>query len=316
MLTLPVIDVLKSAYPGAAIDLLVQSRVYELVHDFPGLNKVHQMDEVTTGKVRKLCRIEKYDFGIAVYPTFEVALGMLLGGVKHRLGTGYRWYSFLFNLPHFQHRKDAIKHESIYNVDLLSELNIIYQKELSVSLEVTDEQYISATGKLKAKGFDDAQRFIVVHIPSLGSAKVWSNGNFLKLLNHILGNVNNYYQVVLTGTMDDEPKVKRILEKLPPNNRVIGVFDLNLKELAAILSKATLFLGNSTGPIHIAAAVGTFVVGLYSPVKVESPVRWGPLTEKKKIFVPDEDDSSRDVMNDIEPNEVYNFINKYMELNK
>jgi len=55
---------------------------------------------------------------------------------------------------------------------------------------------------------------------------------------------------------------------------------------------------------------------LYSPVKVESPVRWGPLTEKKKIFVPDEDDSSRDVMNDIEPGEVYNFVNNYMELNK
>ena len=89
-----------------------------------------------------------------------------------------------------------------------------------------------------------------------------------------------------------------------------------MKELAALLSKAKLFLGNSTGPIHIAAAVGTFVVGLYSPVKVESPLRWGPLTDKKKIFVPDEDDNSRDVMNDIEPIEVYNFINNYMELNK
>ena len=58
------------------------------------------------------------------------------------------------------------------------------------------------------------------------------------------------------------------------------------------------------------------MVGLYSPVKVESPLRWGPLTDKKKIFVPDEDDNSRDVMNDIEPIEVYNFINNYMELNK
>jgi heptosyltransferase-3 len=311
-----VVDALKSAYPEAAIDLLVQSRVYELVHDFPGLNKVHQMDEVTTGKVRKLCKSEKYDLGIAVYPTFEVALGMFLGGIKHRLGTGYRWYSFLFNLPHYQHRKDAIKHESIYNVDLLSELNIVYQKKLYVSLEVKNEHHIGAIGKLKALGFDDAQRYIVIHIPSLGSAKVWSNGNFLELLKLILSNVNNCYQVVLTGTIDDEPKVKRIIEKLPPNNRVIGVFDLNLKELAAILSKATLFVGNSTGPIHVAAAVGTFVVGLYSPVKVESPVRWGPLTEKKKIFVPDEDDSSRDVMNDIEPIEVYNFINNYMEINK
>jgi len=62
----------------------------------------------------------------------------------------------------------------------------------------------------------------------------------------------------------------------------------------------------------IAAAVETFVIGLYSPVKVESPVRWGPLTDKKKIFVPEKDDDSRDVMDDIEPEEVFSFIKNYM----
>ena len=313
---MPIVDALRSSFPGASIDLLVQSRVYELVYDFPGLNKVHKMDVVTTKQVRRLCRAEKYDLGIAVYPSLEVALGMFLGGVKFRLGTGYRWYSFLFNLPHYQHRKDALKHESAYNLDLVSGLNFKYRKELGLSLKVDIEHLESAYSKLKPLGFDENERFIIIHIPSLGSAKVWSDHNFLELLKLILGNVNNCYQVLLTGTTGDEAKVKRIAEQLPVNNRVIGAFDLNLKELAAVLSKSALFLGNSTGPIHIAAAVGTFVVGLYSPVKVESPVRWGPLTDKKKIFVPKEDDSTRDVMNDIEPTEVFNFINNYMQSNK
>lgn len=316
MLTLPVIDALRERFFEATIDLLVQSRVYELVCDYPGLNKVHKMDEVTSSGVKALCKAEKYDLGIAVYPNFQIALGMFLGGVKYRLGTGYRWYSFLFNLPHYQHRKEAIKHESSYNVDLLQAINFNYERELTVKLEVKNEHLDSAIGKLNAKGFDIAQSFIVIHIPSLGSAKVWSDFNFLQLLRNILDNVNNCYQVVLTGTTSDEAQVKRIVEQLPENNRIFCVFNMNLSELAALISRASLFLGNSTGPIHIAAAVGTFVVGLYSPVRVESPLRWGPLTAKKKIFVPDEDDNSRDVMNDIEPNEVYNFINKYMELNK
>ncbi len=85
--------------------------------------------------------------------------------------------------------------------------------------------------------------------------------------------------------------------------------------MAALISKAVLFIGNSTGPIHIAAAVDTYVVGLYSPVRVESPVRWGPLTDKKKIFVPQADNFTRDVMNDIDPKDVYNFINNYIEKN-
>lgn len=310
------VDALKNIYPEAKIDFLVQQRVYELIYDYPGLNKVHAIDEVTACKVKAICRENRYDLAIAVYPTFEVALGLFLGRVKYRIGTGYRWYSFLFNLPHYQHRKEALKHESTYNLDLLCELNIVYDKELEVKLQVKNEHVESAIGKLKVFGFNENERFIVIHIPSLGSAKVWSNSNFKQLLEVILANVNNCYQVVLTGTEEDEEQVKRITAQLPANSRIFEVFSLNLKELTALLSKSKLFLGNSTGPIHIAAAVGTFVVGLYSPVKVESPLRWGPLTDKKNIFVPDEDDNSRDVMNDIEPNEVYNFINNYMELNK
>ena len=310
------VDALKSRYSDAKIDMLVQQRVYELIYDYPGLNKVHAIEKVTAGKVKAVCKSNEYDLAIAVYPTFEVALGFYLGGVKYRLGTGYRWYSFLFNMPHYRHRKDAIKHESTYNLDLLNELNIVHNKKLETVLQVNDEHVVSAMGKLRVLGFNESERFIVIHIPSLGSAKVWCDSNFKHLLETILANVKNCFQVVLTGTTDEEEQVKRITAQLPENNRIFEVFDLNLKELAALFSKAKLFLGNSTGPIHIAAAVGTFVVGLYSPVKAESPLRWGPLTDKRKIFVPDEDDNSRDVMNDIEPIEVYNFINNYMELNK
>ena len=74
-----------------------------------------------------------------------------------------------------------------------------------------------------------------------------------------------------------------------------------------------MFISNSTGPIHIAAAVGTYVVGLYSPVKVESAVRWGPLTDNKKIFQPESDKKDIDVMNEISPQQVFDFINSYMK---
>jgi ADP-heptose:LPS heptosyltransferase len=65
------------------------------------------------------------------------------------------------------------------------------------------------------------------------------------------------------------------------------VSTLNLKIFAAFIQTAKLFVANSTGPLHMAAAVGTPVIGFYPPVRVMSPKRWGPLTEKKIIFVPD-----------------------------
>lgn len=313
LLTLPMAEALRGQYPEAGIDLLVNKRVYELVCDYPNINKVHSIEKVTTKAVYDICREGRYDLAVIVYPTFEAAYGVYKAGVKYRLGTAYRWYSFLFNLKHRQHRNDSIKHESIYNLDLLQELNIVADKNLATQLEVKVDDVERAAVKLKPVGFDITKPFVVIHVPSLGSAKVWSDENFRKLLELILADVNNFYNVLLTGTESDIPQVKGIVDKLPQNSRIFCIFSLNLKELAAVISKAALFLGNSTGPIHIAAAVNTFVVGLYSPVRVESAVRWGPLTDKKKIFQPEKDTNDADVMDEISPLDVYNFVGNFMK---
>lgn len=316
ILTLPVTDVLRETFPKAVIDMLVQSRVHGLIEDYHAIDNVIKIDEVTVSGISKLCREGNYDLAIAVYPEFSLALGLKLGGVKHRLGTGYRWYSFLFNLKHYQHRKEALKHESRYNLDLLEVLNIFYNKELKPNIKVSDEYMFKAIEKITkanpGKILNASDTYIVIHIPTLGSAKVWRNENFSFLINLLLQN-NADYKIIFTGTEEEIQQILQVIDNYIENNMILIALNLTLKELAALLNRAKLFLGNSTGPVHIAAAVGTFVVGLYSPVKVESPVRWGPLTENKKIFVPPKDDDSRDVMNDIKPEEVHNFIINYME---
>jgi ADP-heptose:LPS heptosyltransferase len=307
------VDALKDRYPDSRIDMLVNQRVYELVCDYPNINKVHSIEKVTTGAVFAISSSGKYDLAIIVYPVFGAAYGIFKAGIKYRLGTAYRWYSFLFNIRHHQHRKDSIKHESIYNLDLLRELNVFIDKKIVPKLNVTEESLQSAKDKLNRIGIDPEKPYVVIHIPSLGSARVWSDNSFLELLKLIAGDVNNCYQVLLTGTESDSTQVKGILEKLPENSVIYSIFNLNLKELAAVIKGSALFLGNSTGPIHIAAAVGTFVVGLYSPVKTESVTRWGPLTERKKIFTPLIDNGSVDVMDEIHPVDVFEFINNFMK---
>ena len=61
---------------------------------------------------------------IIVYPTFQTALIIFLSRIKNRIGTGYRWYSFLFNSKIYEHRKYAEKHELEYNVNLLKAFGI------------------------------------------------------------------------------------------------------------------------------------------------------------------------------------------------
>jgi len=312
ILTLPMADALRHNFPDAKIDFLVNTRTQELVIDYPNINKVHAIEKDTIKDIKRILDENKYDLGIVVHPSYVIARALYKSKVKYRLGTAYRWYSFLFNLKHRQHRKDSIKHELEYNLDLLNELNCKPLKDLSPHIEVKKEAIDSLNNKLQLKGIDLTRDYVVIHIPTLSSAKVWSDGNFVKLVDLILSDKALNFDIILTGTKDNAAQVNNIMSKAGKNDRVFSVFDLNLRELAALLKKAKLFIGNSSGPIHIAAAVETFVIGLYSPVKVESPTRWGPYTERKKIFVPAGDDNSRDVMDDIKPNEVFEFVKTFM----
>jgi len=300
------IDALFACFPKAKIDFLVNKRVAELVFDYPNINKVHTIEKES--EIGIICKENNYDLAIIVSPKFEIAWQVYKAGIKYRLGTSKRWYSFLFNLRSAQHRKYALKNEMEYNLDLLKEINCINKKELSFTIKVKDEYIDGAKSKLKVMGID--KEFIVIHIPTKGSAKIWSDENFGKLIDILSGKI----PIVLTGTADEKPQITSVLNHLNTTQNVFPVLDLSLNELAALLKISKLFIGNSSGPIHIAAAVGAFVVGLYSPVKVESPARWGPVTDKKMIFVPEKDDNSRDVMDDIDPQKVADFVTGYIKM--
>ena len=56
---------------------------------------------------------------------------------------------------------------------------------------------------------------------------------------------------------------------------------LAIRELAALMQQADVFLGNDTGPMHLAAAVGTRVVALFGGA---SPIQWGPLGEGHTVL--------------------------------
>lgn len=298
ILTLPVIDILKQRYPDASIDFLVNRRVYDLVSDYPNINKVHPIEKERLEDIRNICLSGDYELAVVVRPKFSTAMALVLAGVKYRLGTAYRWYSFLFNLRHYQHRKYSVKHELEYNVDLLRGIGIEVHEYPSPHLRIDESAAQRVKRKLQTRGIDPESNFIIVHPTSLGSALGWKKQSFGRLIELL----RKDFDVVVTGL--DEPD-----------------FEYGLRELVALISMGKMFVSNSTGPVHIAAAVGTFAVGIYSPRRAESPVRWGPYTEKKKLFVPGQPPSdppllkgnSKDVMDSIKPEEVFAFIKNYME---
>jgi ADP-heptose:LPS heptosyltransferase len=201
-----------------------------------------------------------------------------------RIGTGYRYYSFLFNRRVYTHRKTAERHEVEYNLDLLAPLGCPAPpvKPLDVPLDIPPEIRERVSGILRDEGVTG--RFVVIHPGSGGSAREWPLEHFGLLACRFIDLSN--LAVVVTGTGSESARADQVTRAT--SGRCVNLAGrLSVKELAALLQKASLLVANSTGPLHVGVAVGTPVVGLYPQIPVMGPRRWGPYTGNARVLVPE-----------------------------
>lgn len=119
------------------------------------------------------------------------------------------------------------------------------------------------------------QGFVVLHMFSAGHAREWPVGHWISLADTLIA---SGWSVVLTGSPKESMRLKDVwpLAARPP-----GVFDafgrLDLAELSGLLSLAVAVVAASTGPLHLAAALGVPSIGLFVPRKGIDASRWAPL---------------------------------------
>ena len=287
VLTLPMVPALHAKFHGRRISMLLRSYTQELVDGFAGLDSILTYDHGNKPKAffTLLSELRKcrFDLVFVVHPTFRLALVMLLAGIQIRVGTGYRWYSFLFNRKVFEHRKTAEKHEAEYNLSLLQAVGCDIRSIPSIALAVSAAAKNAAAQEIKRLGIAASEKLVILHPGSGGSAREWSAQNFGDLARALK---NDGCSVVVTGSSLEELLVEEVVSRAS-GSVTASAGRLSLKELAAFIGSARLFVSNSTGPLHIAAAVGTPVIAFYPPIRECSPCRWGPLTEKKLVFTAD-----------------------------
>ena len=101
VLTLPLLPVLRRRYPTAHIAMLLRRYTGEIVKGNPYANELLWYDDdnglVPFRKMSHVLRKENFDAVIVVYPTLRLAFLMFWSRIPVRIGTGYRYYSFLFN---------------------------------------------------------------------------------------------------------------------------------------------------------------------------------------------------------------------------
>lgn len=295
VLTLPLASALKSEYPNAEICMVARRYVGPLVENCPAVDRAIYIDDF--GSIAEIFRKEKFSAVFFPRPRLGECAAAFFARAPLRVGTAYRYYSFFFNHRVRDHRKNAEHHEAEYNARLLES---VVSKSYDVALTppfVEPEALSAAIRMLESHGIPPETEFIIIHPGSGGSARDLPAKSFREAAELI--SRRSAVRIVVTGSESESEQCNEVASAGSFCCNLCG--ELSLPELISLTSIARLLVANSTGILHIAAALGVPVVGLYPNSPHLSARRWGPFTPKKIILTPPSTGEDIDDVSQISP---------------
>jgi len=306
ILTLPMAKMLRQHFPDAKLVLLVAKKSQDLFLNNSLVDEIIVLDHSVNflskffylfKQIKKLDLSHYFYVGGSHIPSF---VGFLLG-IKFRGGLLHKWQSFLFlNKGVRQARSMVVMHESEYNLNLLSPLGLNYlaadkKRWTENLLNLNEEECLNIKTKfdkdLESKGIDGARKFIFIHPGMVGHTLNWSSRNYGRFIVRMEKEFPGQFNFVVSFTPVDIPYLEGLRDHLSKaehkdHYKNIYFFDGSkngLRYSMGVIKAATVFIGPSTGPTHLANDLGVKSVGIYSPIKVQSASRWGPINRDKKM---------------------------------
>jgi ADP-heptose:LPS heptosyltransferase len=240
---LPVFYNIYNQYPNARITLLCKPFNAIFFKNLDYINCVHSLNEVL--------QKDYYDLILDLRGNKKTLQYAFTHRPKYRLDRG----SIRLKNKFFGGQKNEID----TNLEVISPIiNGELKNSNTICLSTVETNKINTFIELEG-----LNQFAIIHIGARDKARRWPINRFQEIIEYI----NNQYSIscMLVGGQDDNELNDKCLQGVQnKNNRnVVGSF--NLIEFAALCSKATLFIGNESGPLHIAAAQNTPNIALFGP---------------------------------------------------
>jgi len=285
ILTLPVAGVVKEKFPDSEIIFLAKNYTRDIVEaschvdQFIGWDEIQKLDPAE--QVKKFIEINA-DTIVHVFPVPEIAHLANKAGIPARIGTTGRLYHyFTCNKLVPISRKRSQLHEAQLNLKLLKPI----LENADFELDGIAGYYGFSSTFILPENFQNQisrDKFnLILHPKSKGSAREWGPENFGNLIEIL---PKDRFRIFITGTKDEGKSVKQdILDKYPEVVDMTG--KLTLKELIGFINETDGLIAASTGPLHIAAALGKVALGIYPPIRPMHPGRWAPLGPRAGYIV-------------------------------
>lgn len=280
-LMLSPLKILSEKYPDSQISVFVTSLSNGILRDQSFIHQIFNYDifgadRGLSGFLKILLNIRKQNFDCVI--DFEhhfnlTAIISYLSGARIRIGFHHNnirgaLFTHKVFLKSNQHMLESF-------FELLRPLNIENQSTSKLQkIEYSEKDKKVVNNWLREKNISPDDLLIGIH-PGSGiraMSRRWDLHKFHQLILKITARYNA--KVIVTGSSSEIALLDEIIGLVGNNTTFHCGGEFNLKQLAALINKCSLFITNDTGPLHISAAMGTKTIGLFGP---NLPQRYSPV---------------------------------------
>jgi lipopolysaccharide heptosyltransferase II len=287
VLSTPVFSELRKKFPQGRLVCLTFLENRGIVQGNPFLDEVILYDKKGTergwwGNLKFAFRLRKMKFDAVVHlhATNRMHFVTWMAGIPVRIGWRRKW-AWMLTHSLEDIKKEGLKHEAEYNFELLKFLGIECPQKLEAYYPLPERELISLNELLRHHRIAADKRWVIINPSASCPSKIWPVEKFGKLIDLLHKKYNLTFMTI--GSRQDR-KANEALAR----TTTVPVHDLSgrltLPMLGWLLKKAALLVSNDSGPVHIAAAVGTPVVSIFGRKQPGlSPTRWRPLGENSRV---------------------------------
>lgn len=275
--TLPALKALRTKFPSAHITVVVSPGSESLIQGTPVADRVQVFDKSKLkGHMRDMInfgariREEHYDLFIDLQPSVRSMVVRWMSGARQVL-------------VYQKHRLDRTGRRRLHAaenfLETLRPLGIDGSAD-SIELPVKPDARQHIDRFLEERSIDSNRPLIALNC-SVGSARPsrnWLPERFAALADRLIEELG--VQVVFVGGNEDRELVRSVLSDMK-HSAVSTAGDLSISDSAALLARCNCLVSADTGPLHLATAVQTPVVGLFGST---DPRRTGPIGNEHQVI--------------------------------
>lgn len=280
----PAVRAIRAHFRAARIAILAKRWVLETLRGNPDYDDLIEYDEGgehrgLSGRLRLAATLRRRRFDLAVLfqKAFEAAALAYLAGARLRVGYATDFRRPLLTHP-LQPPPPGTHHVEVF-LGIARALGCPVADPFP-SFRVAPEARGRAATLLAEAGFPEGAPLVAIHPGASKEPRAWHAERFGDLARRLAE--GRGARVILLGGAADRPLLERVAARSRSSQVVMMRADLPIAVTAGLLERCALFIGNDSGPMHLAAALGVPTVGVFGP---GTPARTAPRAARSGVAV-------------------------------